>query len=200
MRPFDSALGQVCRWRSAVGGGEEAVKVILGECCYRREIFKIEWFGKVSICMISGSAQLDECMVRRSRCHGHRIDRPRSRAVDRTGPQREHSVGFCEWRPYLHGAGVGHPRPGCGKASTCPIWHPDTRWSSRRRSRRRLRLRHELERDTKTRRSRVVEVPASALAELRTHVRLRVGSDPNTLVFTTPFDDPVRLSNWPHRV
>ena len=57
-----------------------------------------------------------------------------------------------------------------------------------------------LERDTKTHRSRVVEVPASVLAELRTHVELRVGSDPNALVFTTPFGDPVRLSNWRHRV
>jgi integrase len=38
------------------------------------------------------------------------------------------------------------------------------------------------------------------LAELRTHVQLRVGSDPNALVFTTPFGDPVRLSNWRHRV
>jgi integrase len=35
-----------------------------------------------------------------------------------------------------------------------------------------------LERDTKTHRSRVVEVPASVLAELRTHVELRVGHDP----------------------
>jgi integrase len=57
-----------------------------------------------------------------------------------------------------------------------------------------------LERDTKTHRSRVVEVPASVLAELRTHVELRVGSDPNALVFTTPYGDPVRLSNWRHRV
>ena len=57
-----------------------------------------------------------------------------------------------------------------------------------------------LERDTKTHRSRVVEVPASVLAELRTHVELRVGSDPNALLFTTPFGDPVRLSNWRHRV
>ena len=57
-----------------------------------------------------------------------------------------------------------------------------------------------LERDTKTHRSRVVEVPASVLAELRIHVELRVGSDPNSLLFTTPFGDPVRLSNWRHRV
>jgi integrase len=57
-----------------------------------------------------------------------------------------------------------------------------------------------LERDTKTHRSRVVEVPASVLAELRTHVQVRVGSDPNALVLTTPFGDPVRLSNWRHRV
>jgi integrase len=48
--------------------------------------------------------------------------------------------------------------------------------------------------------SRVVEVPASVLAELRTHVELRVGSDPSALVFTTPFGDPARLSNWRHRV
>ena len=38
------------------------------------------------------------------------------------------------------------------------------------------------------------------LAELRTHVELRVGSDPSALLFTTPFGDPVRLSNWRHRV
>ena len=57
-----------------------------------------------------------------------------------------------------------------------------------------------LERDTKTHRSRVVEVPASVLAELRTHVELRVGKDSNALVFTTPFGDTVRLSNWRHRV
>ena len=58
-----------------------------------------------------------------------------------------------------------------------------------------------LERDTKTHRSRVVEVPASVLAELRdTCRRSESGSDPNALVFTTPFGDPVRLSNWRHRV
>jgi hypothetical protein len=47
-----------------------------------------------------------------------------------------------------------------------------------------------LERDTKTHRSRVVEVPASVLAELRTHVEIRVGTDPSALLFTTPFGDP----------
>jgi integrase len=57
-----------------------------------------------------------------------------------------------------------------------------------------------LERDTKTHRSRVVEVPASVLAELRTHVEAHVGSDPTALLFTTPSGDPVRLSNWRHRV
>jgi integrase len=57
-----------------------------------------------------------------------------------------------------------------------------------------------LERDTKTHRSQVVEVPASVLAELRTHVELSVGGDPGILVFTTPVGDPVRLSNWRHRV
>ena len=49
-------------------------------------------------------------------------------------------------------------------------------------------------------RSRVVEVPASVLAVLRIHVELRVSNDPGVLVFTTPFGDPVRLSNWRHRV
>jgi integrase len=58
-----------------------------------------------------------------------------------------------------------------------------------------------LERDTKTHRSRVVEVPASVLAELRTHVELRVGSDPGALLFTTPFGDPatVELAVGPPR-
>jgi integrase len=57
-----------------------------------------------------------------------------------------------------------------------------------------------LERDTKTHRTRVVEVPASVLVELRTHVELHVGEEPSALLFTTPFGDPVRLSNWRHRV
>ncbi len=57
-----------------------------------------------------------------------------------------------------------------------------------------------LEWDTKTHRSRVVEVPASVLAELRTHVEVHVGNDPKALLFTTPTGDPVRLSNWRHRV
>jgi integrase len=57
-----------------------------------------------------------------------------------------------------------------------------------------------LERDTKTHRSRVVEVPASVLAELRRHIDLHVGADPHALLFTTPHDEPVRMSNWRHRV
>ncbi len=57
-----------------------------------------------------------------------------------------------------------------------------------------------LERDTKTHRSRVVEVPPSVLEELRAHVELHVDLEPTALLFTTPTGDPVRLSNWRHRV
>jgi len=63
LRPFDSALRQVHRRRSAVGGREKAVKMVFGECCHRREVGKSQGVGKVPIGMISCSAQLEERMV-----------------------------------------------------------------------------------------------------------------------------------------
>lgn len=57
-----------------------------------------------------------------------------------------------------------------------------------------------VEGDTKTHRARIVEVPASVLAELRAHVGIHVGGDADALLFTTPSGDPIRLSNWRHRV
>jgi integrase len=57
-----------------------------------------------------------------------------------------------------------------------------------------------LERDTKTHHSRIVEVPLSVLDELRTHLSQLPPSDSDALIFTTPSGDPVRLSNWRHRV
>jgi integrase len=57
-----------------------------------------------------------------------------------------------------------------------------------------------LERDTKTHRARVVEVPASILIELRAHVETYVEPSAAAFLFTTPLGDPVRMSNWRHRV
>ena len=57
-----------------------------------------------------------------------------------------------------------------------------------------------IERDTKTHRARVVQVPASVLSELREHLEAHVGPDPESPVFTTPADTRVRMSNWRHRV
>jgi integrase len=57
-----------------------------------------------------------------------------------------------------------------------------------------------LQRDTKTHRSRVVEVPVSVLAELRDHLSALKEDGPDALIFTTPSGDPIRLSNWRHRV
>jgi integrase len=57
-----------------------------------------------------------------------------------------------------------------------------------------------LERDTKTHRARVVEVPSSVLAELRDHLAAHVDEDPSALQFTTPSRTPVRMSNWRHKV
>ena len=84
--PFNSALGDVrCRC-SPVSGSEEAVKVKFGERRHRREVLQSERLGKVSIGVISRSAQLDQCMNRNFRClHGQRIDRRNSR----TGSVRE---------------------------------------------------------------------------------------------------------------
>ncbi len=57
-----------------------------------------------------------------------------------------------------------------------------------------------LERDTKTHQSRIVEVPTSVLEELRTHSSKLPATSSDTLIFTTPSGDPIRLSNWRHRV
>jgi integrase len=57
-----------------------------------------------------------------------------------------------------------------------------------------------LERDTKTHRSRIVEVPVSVLAELHDHLSALKEDRPDALIFTTPSGDPIRLSNWRHRV
>ena len=57
-----------------------------------------------------------------------------------------------------------------------------------------------LERDTKTHRSRIVEVPRSVLDELRTHLSQLPERGSDWWIFTTPSGDPVHLSNWRHRV
>jgi integrase len=57
-----------------------------------------------------------------------------------------------------------------------------------------------LERDTKTHRARVVQVPASVLEELREHLDAHVDDDAAALLFTTPSRTPVRISNWRHKV
>ncbi len=57
-----------------------------------------------------------------------------------------------------------------------------------------------LERDTKTHRARIVEVPASVLAVLREHIERNCIHRSDVLLFTTPTGEPVRLSNWRHRV
>jgi integrase len=59
---------------------------------------------------------------------------------------------------------------------------------------------HLLERDTKTHRVRVVQVPSSVLVELRDHLTAHVEDDPLALIFTTPSRTPVRISNWRHKV
>lgn len=45
---------------------------------------------------------------------------------------------------------------------------------------------HLLERDTKTHRARVVQVPSSVLVEVRDYLAAQVEDDPLTLIFTTP--------------
>jgi integrase len=59
---------------------------------------------------------------------------------------------------------------------------------------------HLLERDTKTHRTRVVQVPSSVLFEVRDHLAAHVEDDPLALIFTTPSRTPVRISNWRHKV
>ncbi|HTU36672.1 MAG TPA: tyrosine-type recombinase/integrase [Acidimicrobiales bacterium] len=56
------------------------------------------------------------------------------------------------------------------------------------------------ERDTKTHQARVVQVPGSVLHELREHLSAHVDGDPEALLFTTPSNTPVRISNWRHKV
>jgi integrase len=57
-----------------------------------------------------------------------------------------------------------------------------------------------VEQDTKTHKARVVQVPASVLAELRVHVQAHVDGDPEAPIFTTPTETRVRMSNWRHHV
>lgn len=59
---------------------------------------------------------------------------------------------------------------------------------------------HLLERDTKTHRTRVVQVPASVLFEVRDHLAAHVEDDPLAFIFTTPSRTPVRISNWRNKV
>jgi integrase len=59
---------------------------------------------------------------------------------------------------------------------------------------------HLLERDTKTHRIRVVQVPSSVLLEVRDYLAAHVEDDPLALIFTTPSRTPVRISNWRHKV
>ena len=57
-----------------------------------------------------------------------------------------------------------------------------------------------IEGDTKTHRSRLVQVPASVLGELRHHMEAHVPTDPEASIFLTPAGTRVRLSNWRHKV
>jgi integrase len=59
---------------------------------------------------------------------------------------------------------------------------------------------HLVERDTKTHRARVVQVPSSVLVEVHDHLAAHVEDDPLALIFTTPSRTPVRISNWRHKV
>jgi integrase len=57
-----------------------------------------------------------------------------------------------------------------------------------------------IEGDTKTHRSRLVQVPGSVLLELRDHMAANVASDQDAPIFSTPTGTRVRLSNWRHKV
>jgi len=57
-----------------------------------------------------------------------------------------------------------------------------------------------VEQSTKTRRSRVVRVPASVLLELQAHLEANVVDDPEALIFAQPGGHVLRLSNWRHHV
>jgi integrase len=57
-----------------------------------------------------------------------------------------------------------------------------------------------IEGDTKTHRSRLVQVPGSVLLELRDHMAANVASDQDAPIFSTPTGTRVRLSNWRQKV
>ena len=57
-----------------------------------------------------------------------------------------------------------------------------------------------IEGDTKTHRSRLVQVPASVLRGLREYMAANVASDQDAPIFSTPTGTRVRLSNWRHKV
>ena len=57
-----------------------------------------------------------------------------------------------------------------------------------------------IEGDTKTHRSRLVQVPESVLHELKEHMRDHVANSPDAQIFSAPDGSMVRLSNWRHRI
>ncbi len=57
-----------------------------------------------------------------------------------------------------------------------------------------------IEGDIKTHRSRLVQVPASVLKELKAHLKLHVPDRPDAPIFAASDGSMVRLSNWRHRV
>jgi integrase len=54
--------------------------------------------------------------------------------------------------------------------------------------------------DYRCARSRLVQLPASVLHEVRDHMAANVASDPYAQIFSTPTGTRVRLSNWRHKV
>jgi len=59
---------------------------------------------------------------------------------------------------------------------------------------------HLIEGDTKTHRSRLVQVPQSVLEELKSHMNEHVPDRSDATIFSAPDGSMVRLSNWRHRV
>jgi integrase len=57
-----------------------------------------------------------------------------------------------------------------------------------------------VEGDTKTHRSRLVQVPESVLMELKEYMRVHVADDSQAQIFSAPDGSMVRLSNWRHRI
>ena len=57
-----------------------------------------------------------------------------------------------------------------------------------------------VEGDTKTHRSRLVQVPESVLQELRVHIDEHVTDRPDAPIFSPSDGAMVRLSNWRHRI